>query len=147
MWKIMKAVGIFVFLMLCSLQDIREKRLPVKMLVFSGGLFFLVSLVSGELFNEGRLLALMPGMAALVLAFLTREQIGYGDGACLVVLGLLVSAERLIGAIAGGLFLISACSILLLVRKKANRKTTLPFMPFLTVGMLWQLIMWRGEGL
>lgn len=147
MWKIMKAVGIFVFLILCSLQDIREKRLPVKMLVLSGGLFFLVSLVSGELFKEGRLLALMPGMVALVLAFLTREQIGYGDGVCLVVLGLLVSAERLIGAIAGGLFLISACSILLLVRKKANRKTTLPFMPFLTVGMLWQLIMWRGEGL
>lgn len=147
MWKIVKAAGIFAFLALCSLQDIREKRLSVKMLVLSGVLFLTASLLLDGLCWERRMIALLPGMTALVLAFLTKEQIGYGDAACLLVLGNVVSADVLVGAAAGGLLLVSVCSIVLLAGKKADRKTTVPFLPFLTAGMLWRIIMWKGEGL
>lgn len=147
MWKIVKVTGIVVFLILCSLQDLREKRLSIRMLVSAGILFLASSLLFDGILLERRVIALMPGMTAFVLAFLTKEQIGYGDAACLLVLGNAVSADILIGAAAGGLFLISAYSIVRLAGKKATRKTTLPFMPFLTVGMLWQIIAWKGKGL
>lgn len=146
MWKIVKVTGIVVFLILCSLQDLREKKLSVKMLVLSGILFLALSLLFDGTLYERRVIDLMPGMAAFVLAFLTKEQIGYGDAACLLVLGNVVSADILIGAVAGGLFLISIYSIVRLAKKKATGKTTLPFIPFLTAGMLWQIIIWKGEG-
>lgn len=140
MWKIIKAVELFVFLFFCSLQDIREKRISVKMLVLFGGLFLASSLLFDEISLEERAYNLLPGMVAFLLAFLTKEQIGYGDAACLAVLGNMISETILFGAVMGGLILLSVCSMILLAGKKANRKTTLPFLPFLTIGIFWQVI-------
>lgn len=139
-WKLVKTAGIALFLLLCSVQDIKEKKISVKMLVLSGGLFLALSLLFDEISWERRMENMLPGVMALVTAFLTREQVGYGDAVCLVVLGSVVPADILWGAILGGLFLLSACSVLLLMRKKAGRSTTLPFIPFLTAGILWQMI-------
>lgn len=139
-WKIVKVTAVFIFLLLCSIQDIKEKRLSVKMLVLSGVLFLALSLLSDGISWGCRVGNMLPGMTAFVLAFLTKEQIGYGDAACLVVLGNVVSARILTGAIMGGLLLLSIFSVVLLVGKKVNRRTTLPFVPFLTAGMLWQMI-------
>ena len=136
-----KRAGIAVFLVLCSIQDIREKKLSVKVLVAAGILFLIMSLMFDEVSIEKRLCNLLPGMIAFLLVFLTKEQIGCGDAASLVVLGILVSARRLLGAVMGGLLLLSICSMILLAGKKADRKTTLPFLPFLSVGMLWQMIL------
>lgn len=139
-WKLVKTAGIALFLLLCSVQDIKEKKISVKMLVLSGGLFLALSLLFDEISWERRMENMLPGVMALVTAFLTREQVGYGDAVCLVVLGSVVPADILWGAILGGLFLLSACSVLLLMRKMAGRSTTLPFIPFLTAGILWQVI-------
>lgn len=147
MWKTVKTVGIVLFLLLCSMQDIKEKKLSVRMLVLSGVLFLVGSLVFDRIPWERRIVNLLPGMAALVLAFLTGEQVGYGDGVCLIVLGNVVSARSLSGAILAGLLLTDLCSVVLFVQKKVNRRTTLPFMPFLTAGMLCQMAVWKGEGL
>ena len=141
MIKMIKATGIVIFLVLCSIQDIREKRLSVKRLAVAGILFLIVSLVFEEIPVEKRLCNLLPGMAAFLLAALTKEQIGYGDAASLVVLGILVSARAILGAVMGGLLLLSIFSIILLAGKKADRKTTMPFLPFLSAGMLWQIVL------
>lgn len=139
-WKLVRTAGIVLFLLLCSVQDIKEKKISVKMLVLSGGLFLALSFLFDEISWERRMENMLPGVTALVAAFLTREKVGYGDAVCLVVLGSVVSADILWGAILGGLFLLSACSVVLLMRKKAGRNTTLPFIPFLTAGILWQMI-------
>lgn len=139
-WKLVRTAGIVLFLLLCSVQDIKEKKISVKMLVLSGGLFLALSLLFDEISWERRMENMLPGVIAFMTAFLTREQVGYGDAVCLVVLGSVVSADILWGAILGGLFLLSACSVVLLMRKKAGRNTTLPFIPFLTAGILWQMI-------
>lgn len=140
MIRMIKITGIMIFLVLCSIQDIREKRLSVKMLVVSGVLFLGLSLVFEEIPARERLYNMLPGMTAFLLAFLTKEQIGYGDAAALAVLGNLVSAETLLGAVMGGLILLSVCGMILLAGKRADRKTTLPFLPFLSAGMLWQVV-------
>lgn len=140
MWKNVKIIGIIIFLLICSIQDIKEKRISVKRLVLFGVLFLGMSLAFENRTLEERLYSMLPGMIAFALAFLTKEQVGYGDAACLAVLGSAVSSAVLLGAVMGGLFLISVCSMVLLAGKKADRKTTLPFLPFLTAGMLWQII-------
>lgn len=139
-WKLVRTTGIVLFLLLCSGQDIKEKRISLKMLILSGGLFFALSFLFDEISWERRIENMIPGVAAFATAFLTKEQVGYGDAVCLVVLGSMISADILWGAILNGLFLLSACSAVLLMRKKAGRKTTLPFIPFLTAGLLWQMI-------
>lgn len=139
MWEVVKIAGIFVFLLLCSWQDIREKKISVKILFLFGISFLGLSLLFEQMSFGQRIINMLPGAVAFVLAFLTREQIGYGDAACLVILGSMVSADLLVGAVLGGLLLLSTWSIILLAGKKADRRTTMPFMPFLAAGMLWQM--------
>lgn len=147
MWKIGKLTGIAIFLLLCSIQDIREKKLSVRMLVLAGSLFFILSLAFDRISWDERIKNMLPGMLALVLAFLTREQVGYGDAACLIVLGNVVSVRTLSGAILTGLLLTDVCAAVLFFRKKANRRTMLPFAPFLAAGMLCWIIIQKGEGI
>lgn len=147
MWEIIKLTGVFLFLLFCSVQDIREKQLSVKTLVLSGILLLGLSLLCDRISFAERAGNMLPGMAAFVIAFLTKEQIGYGDAACLIVLGSVLSADILMGAVMGGLLLLSLCGAVLFLKKKADRKTVLPFVPFLTAGMLWQVIVQKRGGL
>lgn len=139
MWEIVKRTGVFIFLMICSIQDIKEKKLSVRMLVTSGVLFLVLSFLFEEITWERRAENMLPAAAAFVLARLTGEKIGYGDAACLAVLGNVLSGSILWGGIFGGLLLLSLCSLALLVQKKAAGETTLPFIPFLTAGVLWRM--------
>lgn len=141
MWKGVKIAGMFLFLAICSIQDIKEKRVSVKVFVLSGILFLIMSLLFDKISIEQRMYNMLPGMIAFLLAFLTKEQIGYGDALCLIVLGNIMCSDVLWGAVLGGLMLLSMCSILLLAGKKVNRKTTLPFLPFLSAGVLWQVML------
>lgn len=129
-----------IFLALCSIQDIREKKLSLKLLIVSGILFFVMSFMFERMSTRERVCNMLPGIFALVIAFLTREQIGYGDAACLIIMGNIVSGKRLLGAVMGGMILFSIVGAVLMIRKKADRKTTMPFLPFLTAGMLWQIM-------
>lgn len=129
-----------IFLALCSIQDIREKKLSLKLLIVSGILFFAMSFIFEKMSARERVCNMLPGIFALVIAFMTREQIGYGDAACLIIMGNIVSGERLLGAVMGGMILFSIVGAVLMIRKKADRKTTMPFLPFLTAGMLWQIM-------
>lgn len=147
MWGTVKITGVFLFLLICSAQDIREKQLSVKILVLSGVWFFVLSLFFDRISFAERMGNMLPGMVIFVIAFFTKEQIGYGDAACLIVLGNVLSVDMLIGAVMGGLLLLSLCGAVLFLKRKADRKTVLPFVPFLTAGMLWQVIVQKGGAL
>ncbi len=140
MWRIVKATGITVFLLACSAQDIKEKKISVKILILAGVLLPAMSLLFDEMPGTERLYGMLPGMTAFLLALLTKEGIGYGDAAVLAILGTAVSGRSLFGALVRGLILLSICSMILLAGKRVNRKTTLPFLPFLSAGMLWQVL-------
>lgn len=140
-WKIVKIAGISIFLLVCSIQDIREKQISIRLLVSGGVLFWGISLLFEDISVGERIYNMLPGVIAFLLGLLTKEQIGYGDAACLVVLGSVVSADVLLGAVMGGLILLSICSVILLTGKKADRKTTLPFLPCLSAGMLVQFVL------
>ena len=45
MWEAAKVLTIIVFLGLCCIQDIREEKLSLKMLIASGILFFMLSFI------------------------------------------------------------------------------------------------------
>lgn len=83
---------------------------------------------------------LIPGMCMLLISFASNQSVGYGDGLTILMLGLLVGFKLCVGILCLSLFLISIYSIVLLIIKKANRKTTIPYIPFLLAAggiILW----------
>ena len=133
-----------VILLVGSVYDWKYFALPMWLLLaglLGGAMGAVNSVLVGEasVINAG--MAFLPGVVALLLAYITREQIGYGDGLLLLAMGGCVGLRQtviIVGLALGASFLVSVVLVLL---KKAERTQKLPFVPFLFVG--W-MIAWGG---
>ena len=117
-----------------AVMDIRHKKvallLPVSFLcmgvIMKGYLLYM-----GRTTPEQCILSASVGIGMLILAAVFRGSMGYGDGLILLALGMYLPGEQILAATCIGIFLMAIGSGLLLVIKKVNRKTKIPFLPFL----------------
>ena len=114
-----------------SVQDIKSCRISARPIGWFGGAA-LVYLYFQHLAAEEWILRIAPGMFLVLLAWATRESIGYGDGAAVMVLGLWCGALFSILTLCMAFFLAGICALVRLV--KGNRQP-LPFLPFLLIAM------------
>ena len=124
-------------LLVSGIYDIKNKAVSTKVLIFAG----VVSLVCGicqlyygtTIYSE--ICSLIPGGIVLALAYLTKEQIGYGDGLMILALGPVFGLINVIIGLCAAFVISALFSMVLLISKKAGKKSSLPFLPFLTAGM------------
>ena len=76
-----------------SIMDIRKKRVSVVVII----IMCVCAVVYNFYYNlfalPESLLSFVPGIIMLILAFLSDESIGYGDGVLMLCLGLFASME------------------------------------------------------
>ena len=77
---------------------------------------------------------LIPGLLVVMLAFVTKESIGIGDGLMLCVLGMFCGWRRCLAAFGLALVISAVFAMGLLVCRRAGRKTEIPFLPGLFGG-------------
>lgn len=77
------------------------------------------------------LLGTLPGLFMLLVGYITRK-VGYGDGLVLIAVGILVGYRICFLLVCFSLLLMSVWCMILLLRKKGNRNTRIPYLPFLT---------------
>ena len=147
----MENVIVFIFLVTGTVWDIKRKTVPVKYLVIWGVVCVIYTGFRVFLFNDTKILreilqGVLPGGIGLFLAYVTREQIGYGDGWVIAFIGWLLGIKAVLIYVFLALTAVTAFSIGLLVLQKAKRKTRIPFIPFLLLtgcistiggGFLW----------
>ncbi len=126
----MREVGMWALLTLASIYDISRKKIPVLLLTLGaiGGILLLL-LQKVEMAEWA--LCMLPGLGILFAGFITKQKIGYGDGALILALGLMEGGRRCTMGLLLALFLSSLVGITLLILKRANLKTQIPFAPFL----------------
>lgn len=122
-----------------SAQDMKKKKISLIPVI---GMFMIgIITVCMEKYRlTGLLFALMPGVFMLVFAKLSNEQVGYGDGLILLALGLLLNEAQLYFTLMVAMILVFCVSVVMLLTKKGTKKTTLPFVPFLTLSCLLSVI-------
>lgn len=138
---------IIVGIMLCiqSYWDIRYKEIP-SMVSVIGGLFGFCMWYEMDKTGIEILLALFPGVICLLVAWISKEAVGYGDGILLCVLGIYYTLEELaiIGMIAVGTAGMYGFVLLILFHK--NGRYEIPFVPFILLG--WAIrIIFIGRGI
>ena len=137
MWKWMGYLCVAVLLAWHSIFDIRDQCIPGRSLVFGVTLSCLGAIGRGlqGAASWGELgIALLPGIAALVLAKITREQIGKGDGWELILMGNWLGPADCMLALSIALLGVFSISVVLLLLGRAGRNTRIAFVPFLLVG-------------
>lgn len=135
MWK---TVGGLIYLSVLSFMDIRERKIRVAWL--AAGAIAICGLLLHEgamVGTDGRelmtrsLLGAIPGTFMLAVARLTGKA-GYGDGIVLLLLGAGYGYLYSIVTLCLSLFLLSLCSVVLLMCRRVRRNTQMPYLPFLT---------------
>lgn len=122
---------LFLFLGSAAYFDIRWKRIPWT--VLGSGIIFMIicRILQGKVFDISVLTAVLPGIALLLLAWVTRETIGFGDGVSVLILGGMAGFWNCIWVLCISLTFLSVIAVFLLVFKRAGRKTKIPYLPFL----------------
>lgn len=128
-----------IFLASLTESDLKYQRIPLKTVLIFAGMAILYLLGKNPFLEENVFYRLLPGAGLLLLSAATKEKVGYGDGAAVLVLGLwtnlLFSTMVLcLGFCLAGIY-IGFC----LVERK-SRMGEIPFIPFLLAAMEIMLI-------
>jgi len=122
-----------------GIYDLLYKKVPIWAVIIFGVSVWGYRVYAGA--GIGELLAgLVPGAVLLLTAFCTKESIGYGDGMVLCVLGIFLGLRYSLAVFGMALVFAALSAAVLLVLKKAGRKTELPFLPCLFAGYLLSMI-------
>ncbi|MCH5270579.1 MAG: prepilin peptidase [Lachnospiraceae bacterium] len=143
--------GVISILGIGSYFDIRWKRIPTALL--GAGTIWAILCVILQVLQKGAgeammaaFLSVLPGVGLLLLSLLTEKKVGSGDGLILILLGLFEGVERAVPVFCLGLFLQSLLAVGLLIFKKADKQTCIPFLPFLLISRLLILFLTSGVG-
>ena len=74
------------------------------------------------------------GICAVGLSMISREQIGRGDGLVIAALGIALGFRECLATVCLASVIMALVSGVVLLLKKGNRKTRLPFIPALFMG-------------
>ena len=126
------------WLFAASILDIRNRRIPVWMLVL-GGSFTVLTVVSRSGLTLAECVEMVkgcvPGTILLVMAAVTGKA-GTADGIILIFLGICMGSRICLTVFVLSLVLISVFSGVLLALRRAGRNTRLPYLPFLSAALL-----------
>lgn len=129
-----------IFLLIYGIIDFFKKEIPIWPL-FPMGVFGIFSMFERSIEdNLNYVIGILIGAGLLVLSKITKEEIGYGDGFILIITGLYLGYQQNLMLLLMGLLVSAITSLILIVFKKAGRKTRIPFIPCLTVAYF---ILWR----
>ncbi len=130
MWK---TILVFVYLLVLSIYDVRERKVPLVLLAAGGCAAVLGGICSGLTGAVSwlqLLLGVLPGVFLLAVAWITRKA-GYADGIVLLLLGVLEGYQQGVVLLCVSLLLLSCVVMLLLLLRKVGRNTEMPYIPFL----------------
>ncbi|MCM1105417.1 MAG: hypothetical protein NC355_00600 [Blautia sp.] len=122
-----------------SVEDIRRKELATLPILVVGVAGLALSLLGGEWRELSVLIRFVPGLLCLLLACVSRESIGYGDGLVILCMGGYLSIAQLLQMCMTALTLAGLAALFLLLVRHRGRKTTLPLIPFLLAGYVLAL--------
>lgn len=131
---------LFLWLLLCSIQDIMKREISLIVILTGFALLFTISIIKGKLLFWNRVGGLVLGVVLIILNKATRGQIGIGDGLVLCITGISLGFYINSLLLIYGLLFAAIFSIIYMLVKKASRKSSIPFIPFIFVALLGVLI-------
>ena len=131
-----KSAIILLYLGILAGMDVRKRQIS---LVLTGVLF--LAGIGWQILVEQTswlewLLSLLPGAGFLTLSYISREQVGYGDGLLLLTVGIWLGFGQTFGVLTLALILCSVLCGVLLMRKKIRKQDSIPLVPFLLLGFV-----------
>lgn len=125
-----------VLLTFSAVQDILKKKIWLWVIILGAVLVCICIPFNQNFTLPDRFGGLLIGLSVVLLSKATRGKIGVGDGLILCVTGLGLGFWGNMELFFAALFAAALVSIFLLVFRLADRKKSIPFVPFLLLGFV-----------
>lgn len=136
------------FLITVAIQDLVRKKIKVWIVILCGVLICICVSFCPEISILSRIMSLSLGIGLLITSKVTGGKIGIGDGLVICVTGIGLGFWSNIELFALALLLAAIFSIGLLVLRLADKKKSIPFLPFLFLAYIIIYIpLWSQGGL
>ncbi len=129
-----------ILLLVTSLQDVRTKKINLWIIAVGAVLICAGVPFSHSISIVDRAIGTLVGVGIIITSKATGGKIGMGDGYLLCVSGICLGFWGNMELFAIALFAAALVSIILLLFRLADRKKSIPFIPFLFVAYLIHLI-------
>lgn len=132
------AVIIGMLLFVAGAMDLKSKTISrgiifMLMIVCFAGAFIKV-FINKEFGIWEIIGGVLIGFCAIGLSMVSREQIGRGDGLVIAAIGLMLGFRKCLFAVCMASIIMTLVSVIVLILRKGNRNTRLPFVPALFAG-------------
>ena len=134
MSMLIKEILLISGLCIMSVEDIRRKEIRRVWLLVLGAAGVLLMVAGGGLRGIADLARFIPGMLCLFVAWMTKEQLGWGDAILILVMGCYLDATALMNVCMIAFAIAGLAALVLLVVVKKSKKYELPLVPFLLTG-------------
>jgi leader peptidase (prepilin peptidase)/N-methyltransferase len=128
-----------------SVSDLKSRTIPVLPVLLFAAAMGGVHVFSGDLpalrILAGIFAGTLPGLFLLAVSPASGSSIGTGDGIAVAACGAAIGFSSEFASLTAALLLCCAYSAVLLIQRKAGRKDTLPFLPFLAAGHILVFLM------
>ena len=143
MHDVWKVTICMILLIMMSIEDIRNQSISLKLIILGGLMaviyricsFVLASNVNGLEYALDCIWACVPGLLLICISLVSSQKMGLGDGVVAVEIGLGMGLDICILTLTIALFINCIWAGILLMFHRANRKSTIPFVPFLSLGV------------
>ncbi len=141
-WNVYFLQGIeLLFLGIGAYYDLKNKELPMSFLM----IFLMISLFCNIILQYQSLSDFLIGGSIgsvfLGAGWLTKEEIGYGDGIGIVILGIMKGWKGLIPVIFTAFLLSGIYGLWRLIGFKEPGNSTMPFFPFLFIASIGVILL------
>ncbi len=124
--------------------DVKKRALPLAAIALLGAAGAALLVWRQDFSLTGGLGGLCVGGMLLGAAYVTKEQIGRGDGAMFCALGVWLGLYQTIWLLLAASVFCAGTSVCLLLAKKWTRSAFVPFVPFVLAGYMGLLL--NGAG-
>jgi leader peptidase (prepilin peptidase)/N-methyltransferase len=119
-----------------SVYDWKYKKISMTSIIFGFILAGIICKCTGDYIWTDSLAGAAVGVFVILCSVITRGQIGIGDGIVFCLTGIGCGLLENISLLFISLLFAAVLSLVLLLSKKAGKKTRIPFVPLITMGYL-----------
>ncbi|MFP3155734.1 prepilin peptidase [Lachnospiraceae bacterium ZAX-1] len=131
---------LFSLLVICSIEDIKKKKITCMYLLLFGIVGILLHLIYQNCTTYSLMGGLMIGLVLMALSKLTKGSIGIGDGLLLAITGIYLGVEDNMELLMTGLLFAAVWSLWLLTVCKKKRKHEIAFIPCLLIAYITMIV-------
>lgn len=126
-------------LVINTILDVKFKKISIRVTVIYGLLGIVFQIVK-QTVGLWMLSSLFPGLIAILLARVTGEKIGYGDGLLILAMGCYFTISELSYICMTAVCMAGVVALLFLVVLKKSKDYAIPFVPFLFWGYVLECL-------